>query len=202
MQNLTRWSLPWWRYHGRLRRLFTGGVEMTDSVDMCHFTLLRGLLESVSLILVGACALHMGNICYMFSHWVHDKDKTKNLHKVLLLYTLLHNSYISFYIHKRKLCTEPINTTPHIFTVDVNFSFPCENCAGFKWPVSCSTNSLLHFITVTRQLICEPLAQSLSRETDTNFFYSTEQSECPAYFKPQTQGLLLDSQRWKINENI
>lgn len=123
MQNLTHWSLPWWRYHGRLRRLCTGGVEMTDSVDMCHFTLLRGLLESVSLILVGACALHMGNICYMFSHWVHDKNKTKNLHKVLLLYTLLHNSYISFYIHKRKLCTEPINTTPHIFTVDVNFSF-------------------------------------------------------------------------------
>lgn len=85
--------------------------------------------------------------------------------------TLLHNSYISFYIHKRKLCTEPINTTPHIFTVDVNFSFPCENCAGFKWPVSCSTNSLLHFITVTRQLICEPLAQSLSRETDTLTFF-------------------------------
>lgn len=88
---------------------------MTDSVDMCHFTLLRGLLESVSLILVGACALHMGNICYMFSHWVHDKNKTKNLHKVLLLYTLLHNSYISFYIHKRKLCTEPINTTQAYF---------------------------------------------------------------------------------------
>lgn len=106
------------------------------------------------------------------------------------------------FIYTKENCTEPINTTPHIFTVDVNFSFPCENCAGFKWPVSCSTNSLLHFITVTRQLICEPLAQSLSRETDTNFFYSTEQSECPAYFKPQTQGLLLDSQRWKINENI
>lgn len=67
---------------------------MPDSVDMCHFTLLRGLLESVSLILVGACALHMGNICYMFSHWVHDKNKTKKpTQSFIIIYTaaqLLH----------------------------------------------------------------------------------------------------------------
>lgn len=116
------------------------------------------------------CTTHGQHMLHIQSLGSWKKQNKKNPHKVLL-YTLLHNSYISFYIHKRKLCTEPINTTPHIFTVDVSFSFPCENGAGFKWPVSCSTNSLLHFITVTRQLICEPVAQSLSRETDTLTFF-------------------------------
>lgn len=44
--------------------------------------------------------------------------------------------------------------------------------------VSDSTNSYHHFITVTRQLICEAAAPSPSREADTLTFYSTEQTEC------------------------